>query len=109
MASREQLPEVYTRSSITFKCFKGLSPGYHCDRFKTRAFVHDRNTRYKDNLNIPAYKSASGQRTFLYRATNLWNSLPGALINSASLQIFKGELKEYLFSQDYVITVPRVF
>ena len=32
----------------------------------TRDCVHDRNTRYKNNLNIPACKSASGQRTFLF-------------------------------------------
>ena len=88
----------YTLGVLAFKCVKGLAPSYLCDRFKTRATLHDRNTRYKDSLNIPAYKSASGQRTFLYRATNLWNSLPRALINSASLQIFKRELKEFLFS-----------
>ena len=44
----------------------------------TRACVHDCNTRYKNNLNISAYKSASGQRTFLYRAMSFWNSLPRA-------------------------------
>ena len=88
----------YTFGVLAFKCVKGLAPSYLCDRLKTRATLHDGNTRYKDSLNIPAYKSAPGQRTFLYRATNLWNSLPRALINSASLQIFKRELKEFLFS-----------
>ena len=75
----------YTLGVLAFKCVKGLAPSYLCDRFKTRATLHDRNTRYKDSLNIPAYKSASEQCTFLYRATNLWNSLPRALINSATI------------------------
>ncbi|CAH3133503.1 unnamed protein product [Pocillopora meandrina] len=42
----------------------GLAPSYLCHRFKTHACVHDHNTRYKNNLNTPAYKSAYGQRTF---------------------------------------------
>ena len=66
----------YTLRVLAFKCVKGLAPSYLCRRFKTRASVHNRNTRYKNSLNIPAYKSASGQRTFLYRATSFWNSLP---------------------------------
>ena len=55
----------YTIGVLAFKCVKGLAPSYLCHRFKTRDCVHDRNTRYKNNLNIPAYKSASGQRTFI--------------------------------------------
>ena len=58
----------YTLGVLAFKCVKGLAPSYLCHRLKTRACVHDRNTRYKNNLNTPAYKSGSMQRTFLYRA-----------------------------------------
>ena len=83
---------------LTFKCVKGLAPSYLCHRFKTRDCVHDRNTRYKNNLNIPAYKSASGQRTFLYRATSFWNSLPCEIRGCDNLPIFKRHLKEFLSS-----------
>ena len=56
----------YIFGDVTFKFVKGLAPSYLiCNRFKTRACIHVCNTRYKNNLNIPAYKSASGQRTFL--------------------------------------------
>ncbi len=34
------------------------------------------NTRNKDKLDIPLYNSASGQRTFHYRAVSIWNELP---------------------------------
>ena len=44
----------YTLGVLAFKCVKGLAPIYLCHRFKTRACVHDRNTRYKNNLNTPA-------------------------------------------------------
>ena len=91
----------YTLGVLAFKSVKGLASSYLCDKFKTRAFFHDHNTRNKDNLNIPGYKSASGQRTFLYLATKLWNSLPCDLINSASLIIFKRKLKDFLFSNAF--------
>ena len=59
---------------VCFKTFesskKRLSPSYLSDRFVTRSTVYDRNTRNKE--------SANGQRTFLYRAIKLWNSLPRA-------------------------------
>ena len=54
----------YTLGDLAFKSVKGLAPSYLCDKFKTRPFFHDRNTRYKDNLNIPVYKSALGHRNF---------------------------------------------
>jgi len=79
----------YILGALEFKCVKGLAPSYLCHRFKTRACVHDRNTRYKNNLNIPAYKSASGQRTFLYPAMSFWNSLPREIRECDNLQILK--------------------
>ena len=63
---------IYTVSVLAFKCAKlGLAPNYLSDLFVTRSTVHDRNTRNKDYLKIPAYQSAGGQRTFLCRAIKL--------------------------------------
>ena len=75
-------------------CFKRRTS----HELKTRDCVHDRNTRYKNNLNIPAYKSASGQRTFLYRAMSFCNSLPREIRECDNLPIFKRHLKEFLSS-----------
>ena len=88
----------YTLGILAFKCVKGLAPSYLCHRFKTRDCVHDDNTGYKKNLNIPAYKSSSGQRTFLYRAMSFWNSLPHEIRERDNLSIFKRHLKEFLSS-----------
>ena len=87
----------YILGILAFKCIKGLAPSYLSDRFRRRSAVHDRNTRNKRSLDIPGYKSAAGQRTFLYRATDLWNSLPRNVTECASLNNFKKELKELCF------------
>ena len=88
---------------LAFKCVKGLSPSYHSDRFTTRSMVHTRNTQNKDKLNIPAYKSAAGQRSFLYRAVSLWNSLPYDLTDSTSIVIFMKDFRNYLLEQFYAL------
>ena len=88
----------YTLGVLAFKCVKGLAPSCLCHRFKTRVCVYDRNTRYKNNLKILAYKSASEQRTFLYRAMSFWNSLPREIRECDNLPIFKRHLKEFLGS-----------
>ena len=46
--------------NLSFKCVKGLAPSYLIDRLAERYFVHDRNVRNKNSLNIQAYRSASG-------------------------------------------------
>ena len=66
---------TYTVGTLTFKCVNGLAPRYLCSRLVTGVTVHDRNTR-KNKLDIPGYKSAAGQRSFLYRSVTMWNSLP---------------------------------
>ena len=76
---------------------RGLAPRYLCSRFVNRATVHARNTRNKNKLDIPEYKSAAGQRSFLYRSLTLWNSLPTAITDCNSLEMFKRKLKQYLF------------
>ena len=69
---------------------------YLSDRFVTRSTVHDQNTRNKDYVfNIPAYRSASSQLSFPYRAIKLWNSLARAITKRDSLRTFKKELKEF--------------
>ena len=88
---------TYTVGVLAFNCLKGLVPSCMSVRFVTRCTVHDRNTRKKDYLNIPAYQSAAGQRTFLYRAIKLWNSLPREITAADSLRTFKRKLREFLF------------
>ena len=87
----------YTVGILTFKCVNGLAPRYLCSRFFTRATVHDRNTRNKNKLDILGYKSAAGQRSFLYRSVTMWNSLSTDITDCNNLAMFKRKLKDYLF------------
>ena len=87
-------------SVMAYKCVKGLAPAYLCERFVKRSNIYNR-TRNKDKLQIPKYKSNSGQRTFLYRATTIWNSLSEELRNSDNVKIFKQKLQGQLLEDFY--------
>ena len=53
------------------KCFKGLHLAT-CQKFSTRAIVHDRQTRYRD---IQIIFFNAGQCTFYYHGVKIWNNL----------------------------------
>ena len=74
---------------MTYKCLNGLAPTYLLEKFKKRSQLYDSNTRSKDMLEIPFYRSAAGQRIFLYRAVKIWNDLPEVLKLADSVNSFK--------------------
>ena len=67
---------IYRDGILAFKCFRGLTPDYLAKKVKTRSDIHNRDTRNKNKIDIPGYRTALGQRTFHYRAVSLWNALP---------------------------------
>ena len=80
---------------LTFKCLRGLAPNYLSSRFNTRASVHGRNTRNKNMLDIPAFNTAAGQRSFTYRTVKCWNMLPEEITKCESLHSFKSKIKSH--------------
>ena len=74
------------------KCLKGLSPCYLSNKFSTRATVHDRQTRYRDSLNIPSSRINAGQRAFYYRGVKVWNNLSRDLREITNAKVFKRRL-----------------
>ena len=74
-----------------------------CKTFKSvlnlheRSNIHSRNTRKRDSLNTPLFRTTAGQRTFQYRAANIWNNLDSQMKNY-SLKKFKVEMKDKLLS-----------
>ncbi|CAB4036683.1 Hypothetical predicted protein, partial [Paramuricea clavata] len=78
---------------------RGLAPLYLREKFHVRSDVHGVNTRQKNILDIPMYRSAAGQRTFHYRVVSLWNSLPQSLKNIDTLTHFKVEYKRMLLEE----------
>ena len=84
---------------MAFKCVSNLAPDYLCTKFKKRSSVHDRPTRNNNKLQIPLYKTFSGQRTFAYRVVSLWNSLDEGLQSSISVKAFKCSLKTSMLNE----------
>ncbi len=56
---------------MAYKCVNGMAPSYLCRMFQTRSQLHNLNTRSSELLEIPLYRTATGQRSF--------NSLPSFL------------------------------
>jgi hypothetical protein len=77
----------------------GHAPSYLSSQFIKRCDVSKRTTRSSQLLNIPLFKTASGQRSFYYRTVSLWNSLETSLKLSDSVYIFKQKMKTQLLNQ----------
>ena len=93
---------VYRDGILAFQVLKGLAPDYLAKKFKTRSEIHNRDTRNKNKIDIPCYRTALGQRTFHCRAVSLWNALyfflPERLTKITNIGAFKKELMRYLES-----------
>ena len=90
---------LYYRDAVTsFSCLTGCAPGYLSTQFIRRCDVTNRRTRSSRMLNTPRFRTASGQRTFYYRAVTLWNSLSNDLKLCESVKVFKRRLRSHLLS-----------
>ena len=90
-----------------FKCTNGMAREYLSKNHSTRSSVHDRETRNRNNLDIPIFKTSSGQRTFKYCATKLWNELDSKFKDISSFIIFKKQLKQYMLSNTFTSFIPN--
>ena len=68
------------------------------DQFIKRSSISTRRTRNSQLLNIPLFRSATGQRTFSYRIVSLWNALPQNIKLSQSLAQFKTMMRKRLLT-----------
>ena len=86
-----------------YKCLNGLAPQYLSELCRPVASVLGRchlRSAARGQLVVPSYKlSTYGKRAFSYAGPSLWNTLPDAVKHSASLDIFKKQLKSFLFIQ----------
>ncbi|CAB4026746.1 Hypothetical predicted protein [Paramuricea clavata] len=91
---KEQL--ILRDSIMTYKCMNSLVPQYLSEKFSKRSSIHSRLTRNQDTLQIPFNRTATGQRSFHYRAVNLWNGLDENIKEARSLRHFKKLMKNNL-------------
>ena len=89
--------QLFLRDAIyAFKCMTGRAPGYLTSQIVTRNEISGRMTRNSQQLNIPLFRTAAGQKTFLYRVISIWNSLDNYLKSCNNFLDFKRKLKKKL-------------
>ena len=89
--------QLYYRNAIlAFKCMYCRAPEYLSTFFTKRCDVNRYTARSSQLLNVPLFKTASGQRTFYYRTVSIWNSLESFLKLSSNESIFKKCLRSKL-------------
>ena len=86
----------YRDALLTFKCMNSLALTNLSSRFIKRGTISRRSARNANKLDIPRYKTATGQRRFLYRAVTIWNNLPSDIKLSPSMNIFRCKLKNHV-------------
>ena len=64
---------LYYRHATMAKCMSGCAPASLFSKYIQRATITRRTTRNSHMLNIPLFKTATGQRTFHFRTVKLWN------------------------------------
>ena len=83
---------------MVHKCMNGRAPGYLMNKFTRRSEVHDRNTRYNKDLNLPRCRLKTGQRSFPYRGATYWNRLLKDLKEVVNTGTFKKRLVNMLLT-----------
>ena len=57
---------------MVYKCLNGQASDYLSEKFTRRQAHHDRNTRYKKDLNLLRGRLKTGQRSFAFRGAYLF-------------------------------------
>ena len=96
---REQLR--YRDTVLAYKCQNGLAPQYLMNKFSKRSCIHYHDTRARDSLQILLFRTKTGQRSFTFRGTNIWNNLDDDLKQRTSLTSFKCALRDLLLRQTF--------
>ena len=87
----------YRDALLAFKCMNNCTPIYLSSQLITRGEVSSRETRNVRSLDVPLYKTATGQRTF--HSVTLWNNISPDLSRCNSISNFKLKLRHKLLQQ----------
>lgn len=88
----------YRDATLSFKCKTGLAPEYLTSELVTRGSVSGRITRNFQQLNIPLFKTTTGQRTSYYRSVAICNKVDSRLTLCEKPASFKRALKRHLLN-----------
>jgi len=76
-----------------------LLPPPFSNMFQMNYEIHLHSTRQKNNLHVTLHRLRIRRNTVKIYGCKVWNSLPSALRNIASLHLFKAEFNKMLFSR----------
>ena len=90
---------------LAYRCLHGTAPTYLADSLHlTTATKSNRRLRSADvpTLSVPATRrSTPGDRAFPVAAVRVWNTLPSATRLAPSLDVFRRQLKTFLFRASF--------
>ena len=87
----------YFLSVTMFNSIHGTAPMNLCNSVVMACEANDRNTRINDTLQVYVPDARNHfKRSFLYRASNVWNSLPHDVHNAITTEQFKSRVKHYM-------------
>ena len=95
---------LYRDTVMIYKCIKNLASSYLSNKFRKRSKLHEHPMRDQELLNIPLFRTATGQRTFHYRAVKIWNDLEDELKHIPTFGNFKRKLKSHLLDKFHLIS-----
>ena len=87
------LPALYISNVLVF--FKK-----HPEYFSENQFVHEYNTRHKNNLQLVKHNTTSYEKGLLYSGQIFYNKLPNDLKAESNINSFKNKIKLYLLEND---------
>ena len=101
---------LYLRDCImTYKCMNNSLPDYLCEKFTLRSEISGRVTRRSNKIHKPLYRTSTAQKSFLFRASTLWNDLNESLKSKPSVVSFKYNLKQDLVKRFFYIKLLLVY
>ena len=86
---------VFKILTIVFKCFHGIAPTLVSSLLVLRVTNEDVSYKYDVRTFFPTLEI--GRRAFVYHAPRLWNCLPIELRKCGTKELFKKQLKTFLW------------
>ena len=86
----------YYLSITMYNCVYGHAPMNLCNCIIMASEANDRDTRINDTLqaHIPYCRTNSLKKSFMFRGSNIWNTLPENVKNANSVTSFKSMIKK---------------
>jgi hypothetical protein len=88
----------YYLATLMFNSIHGNAPDHLCNSITMACESNDVNTRLRNTMKVelPICKTVNMKKSFLYRGSVIWNSLPANVHESSSLASFKRHVKSIL-------------